>query len=99
MRREKWDLIQKIARKLTRDILIDFLENGLGLDHPVEEIDLKRVHRLGKPVAGKTRPIIMCFLRYPDREKVLRASFGLSHESEIKGLEGGLLKEIIEGDY
>ena len=69
----------------TRDILIFFLENGPGLDIPAEEIDLQRVHRLGKPVAGKTRPTIARFLRYPDREIVLTASFGL----------GGLPK----GDY
>mgnify|MGYP000011216211 CR=1 FL=1 len=79
----------------TRDILIDFLENGLGLDNPAEEIELQRVHRLGKPVAGKIRPIIARFLRYPDRERVLRASFRLSRESEIKVLED-YPKEIIE---
>ena len=53
----------------TRDILIDCLENGLGLDNPAEEIDLQRVHRLGKPVPGKTRPIIARFLRYPIGKK------------------------------
>ena len=79
----------------TRDILIDFLENGLGLDNPAEEIDLQRVHCLRKPVAEKTRSIIARFLRYPDREEVLRASFGLSRESEIKVLED-YRKEIIE---
>ena len=79
----------------TRDILIDFLENGLGLDNPAEEIELQRVHRLGKAVAGKIRPIIARFLRYPDRERVLRVSFCLSHESEIKVLED-YPKEIIE---
>ena len=47
----------------TRDILIDFLENGLGLDNPAEEIELQRVHRLGKPVPGKIRPIIARFSR------------------------------------
>ena len=46
----------------TCDILIDFLENDLGLDNPAEEVDLQRVHHLGKPIAGKTRPIIMRFL-------------------------------------
>ena len=79
----------------TCDILIDFLENGLGLDNPAEDIYLQRVHRLSKPVAGKTRPIIARFLRYPDRDKVLRASFGLTRESEVKVLED-YPKEIIE---
>ncbi|XP_067026690.1 uncharacterized protein [Acropora muricata] len=79
----------------TPDILIDFLENGLGLDSPAEEIELQRVNRLGKPVAGKIRPIITRFLRYLDKERVLRASFRLSRESEIKLLED-YPKEIIE---
>ena len=46
-------------------------------------------------MAGKTRPIIAQFLRYPDRDWVLRESFGLSHELEIRVLED-FLKEIIE---
>ena len=46
-------------------------------------------------MAGKIRPIIARFLRYPDRERVLRASFRLSRESEIKLLED-YQKEIIE---
>ena len=95
MRRKKWELIQKIARKWTRDILIDFFENGLGLDNHTKEIELLRVHHLGKPVEGKIGPIIVGFLRYQDRERVLRASFRLSRESKIKVLEG-YPKEIIE---
>ena len=79
----------------TRDILIDFLENGLGLDNPAQEIELQRVHRLGKRVAGRTRPIIARLVRYPDRERVFRASFRLSRESEIKVLED-YPKEIIK---
>ena len=79
----------------TRDILIDFLENGLGLDNPAQEIELQRVHRLGKRVAGRTRPINARLVRYPDRERVFRASFRLSRESEIKVLED-YSKEIIK---
>ena len=61
----------------TRDILIDFLENGLGMDKSAEKINLQRVHRLGKPAPGKIKPIIARFLRYPDRENVSRASLAL----------------------
>ena len=46
-------------------------------------------------MAGKTRPTIARFLRYPDRERVLRASFGLSRELEIRVVED-FPKEIIE---
>ena len=44
------------------------------MDKSAEKIDLQRVHHLGKPAAGKIKPIIARFLRYPDRENVLRAS-------------------------
>ena len=78
----------------TRNILFEFLENGLGLENPEKKIELQRVHRLGKPTAGKARPIIARFLRYQDREMVLRASFHLQ-DSEIKVLED-YPQEIIE---
>ena len=79
----------------TPDILIDFLENGLDLDNPAQEIELQRVHRLGKHVAGRTRPIIAGLVRYPHRERDFRASLRLSRESEIKVLEY-YPKEIIK---
>ena len=78
----------------TRNILFEFLENRLGLENPEKKIELQRVHRLGKPTAGKARPIIARFLRYQDREMVLRASFHLQ-DSEIKVLED-YPQEIIE---
>lgn len=78
----------------TRNILFEFLRNGLGIETPEKKIELQRVHRLGKPISGKTRPIIARFLRYQDREMVLRASFHLQ-DSEVKVLED-YPQEIIE---
>ena len=49
---------------------------------------------MGKPVSGKTRPVIARFLRYQDREMVLRASFHL-RDPDIKVLED-YPQEIIE---
>ena len=49
---------------------------------------------MGKPASGKTRPIIARFLRYQDREMVLRASFHL-RDPKIKVLED-YPQEIIE---
>ncbi|KAL9968770.1 hypothetical protein ACROYT_G020892 [Oculina patagonica] len=78
----------------TRNILFEFLEKRLGLENPEKEIELQRVHRIGKPTAGKTRPIIARFLRFQDREMVLKASFRLQ-DPEIKVLED-YPQEIIE---
>ena len=78
----------------TRNILFEFLENSLGFENPEKKIELQRVHRLGKPTPGKARPIIARFLRYQDREMVLRASFH-QRDSEIKVLED-YPQEIIE---
>ena len=78
----------------TRNILFEFLRNGVGIETPEKKIELQRVHRLGKPISGKTRPIIARFLRYQDREMVSRASFHLQ-DSEVKVLED-YPQEIIE---
>ena len=77
-----------------RELLFEFLKNGLGFKDPEKKFKLQRVHRLGKPAPGKTRPIIARFLRYQDREMLLRASFHL-REPEIKVLED-YPQEIIE---
>jgi len=42
----------------TREILFDFIENTLGIENAATKIEFQRVHRLGKPVPGKSRPII-----------------------------------------
>ena len=78
----------------TRELLFEFLKNGLGFEDPEKKFELQRVHRLGKPASGKTRPIIARFLRYQDREMVLRASFHLQ-DREIRVLED-YPQEIIE---
>ena len=70
----------------THELLFEFLKNGLGFEDPVKKFELQRVHCLGKPVSGKTRLIIARFLRYQDREMVLRASFHL-RDPENKVLE------------
>lgn len=70
----------------TRNLLFEFLKHGLGFEEPEKKFELQRVHRLGKPTSGKTRPIIARFLRYQDRKMVLRASFHL-RDPKIKVLE------------
>ena len=78
----------------TIDVLCEFLHDVLGFGDPKRNMEFQRVHRIGKSVRGKPRPILARFLRYQDRETVLRAGF------ELKGTEYMILQdfpqEIIE---
>jgi len=47
----------------TYAILLDFMENTLDLGETARLFELQRAHRLGRPVAGKTKPIFARFLR------------------------------------
>ena len=66
----------------------------LGFEDPKRNMVFQRVHRIGKSVRGKPRPILARFLLYRDRETVLRAGF------ELKDTEYMILQdfpqEIIE---
>jgi len=93
-RRENWKFFGLAEKETKRDLLFEFLKNGLGFEEPEKKFELQRVHRLAKPASGKTRPIIARFLRYQDCEMVLRASFHL-RDPEIKVLED-YPQEIIE---
>ena len=57
------------------DVLCEFLHEVLGFGDPKRNMEFQRVHRIGKSVRGKPRPILARFLRYQDRETVLRAGF------------------------
>lgn len=78
----------------TRDVLYGFMEEVLGLENPRVNIEIQRVHRIGKSVGGKPKPILARFLRFQDREKVLRAGFNLK-ETEFMVLQD-FPQEIIE---
>ena len=58
-------------------VLCEFLHNVLGFGDPKRNMEFQRVHRIGKFVRGKPRPILARFLRYQDRETVLPAGSGL----------------------
>ena len=74
----------------TRDILVEFLSNQLGFHHP-EEIEFQRIHRIGKK-GDRPRMIIARFLRYADRERVMKNAFKLK-ETDFKIFED-LPKEL-----
>ena len=67
----------------TRGILVEFLSNQLGLHLP-EEIEFQRIHRIGKN-GDRPRMIIARFLRYADRERVMKNAFKLK-ETDFKFL-------------
>ena len=50
-----------------KETLSAVIKEKMGVKEPVE---LDRVHRVGKPKEGQTRPIIAKFLRWQDTEKV-----------------------------
>ena len=76
--------------KDTRRILVEFLSNQLGFYHP-KEIEFQRLHRIGKK-GDRPRMIIACFLRYADRERVMKNAFKLK-ETDFKIFED-LPKEL-----
>ena len=76
------------------DVLGEFLHEVLGFGDPKRNMEFQRVHRIGKSVRGKPRPILARFLRYQDRETVLRAGFGLK-DTEYMILQD-FPQEIIE---
>ena len=55
----------------TIDVLCEFLYDVLGFGDPKRNMEFQRVHRIGKSVRGKPRPILARFLRYQDRESAL----------------------------
>ncbi|XP_078375810.1 uncharacterized protein LOC144659258 [Oculina patagonica] len=59
----------------TRKVLQDFLQEQLGITSP-ERIEFQRIHRLGKK-KERPRMIIARFLRYGDRERIIREAFKL----------------------
>lgn len=54
----------------TAKVLVDFVANELNVSNTAD-IDFQRVHRLGKPKDKGPRAIIPCFLKYPDKERIL----------------------------
>ena len=64
--------IAKEKEEITDEVIINTLYEKLDLD--ITSWDLERTHRIGerKKTRGKTRPIIVKFVRYNDRNRVFR---------------------------
>jgi len=61
----------KHTRNTQEKLSTKFLEQQLKITNARETIEFQRLHRLGKPKSGSSRPIIACFLRYGDKELVM----------------------------
>lgn len=82
--------IQEVgAEEETEEVLVNFLRTELGLED-VHGLEFQRVHRIGKrdPSDGKPRQIIVRFLRYPDREKIM------FNARKLKGKDFGISPDL-----
>ena len=63
----------KVSTENTKSVLTEFLERVLGIED-AQSIEYQRVHRMGAPRKenGRERIIIARFLRFTDRERVLK---------------------------
>ena len=77
----------------TREVLWKFLEEKLHIED-ARQIEFQRVHRNGRKISNKPRPILARFLRFTDREKVRKKA------KELKGtnfvIYEDLPKELID---
>ena len=76
----------------TGKVLAEFLSTKLGIQNP-DDIELQRVHRIGKK-GDRPRMIIARFLRYADRERVMRKAFKLKNTNFT--IYDDIPKELIE---
>jgi len=78
----------------TFSVMHNFLKEELNLEK-AENIEFQRAHRIGKKKTGETRPVIVRFLKFPEREVAFRRACQLEGETNAK-VYSDLLKEISE---
>ena len=61
----------------TKNVLTNFISRQLGIENP-EGIEFQRVHRIGKK-GDRPRMVIARFLRYADRERIMRNAYRLKN--------------------
>ncbi|CAB3992748.1 unc-13-like C [Paramuricea clavata] len=62
----------------------EILQNKLEIDDASSKMPIERAHRIGRNRRGNPRPIVVKFLRYPDKELVKRSA------SKLKGTSIGI---------
>ena len=55
----------------TKEIVHNFFEQELKIENSRTKYEFQMVHRLGKPNSTSSRPIIVRFLRFTDKEEVM----------------------------
>ena len=66
-----------------RQVLHKFLKEELELKI-TEDIEFQRAHRIGKKKTGETRPVIVRFLRFPERQLVFKRAREMQEETNVK---------------
>ena len=80
--------------KDVRQVVHKFLKEELELEI-TEDIEFQRAHHIGKKKTGETRPVIVRFLRFPEREMVFKRAREMQEETNAK-VYADYLKEISE---
>ena len=78
----------------TFEVMRKFLKEELDLEN-AENIEFQRAHRIGKKKMREARPVIVRFLRFPERELVFRKARELESDTDVK-VYSDLPKEISE---
>ena len=86
-------LVHEIAEEkeeITDEVIINTLNETLDLE--IKLRDINRTHRIGelKKTRGKTRPIIVKFVRYNDRNQVVR------NKKKLKGQKISITEKLMK---
>ncbi|XP_052693770.1 uncharacterized protein LOC128172039 [Crassostrea angulata] len=66
-----FDGIQEETEEHTEEVLKTFIQKEMNIS---DDLPFHRVHRMGKRIPGKHRPIVAKFVLFKDRKKVRRAA-------------------------
>ena len=80
----------------TTKVVHHFFKEELELEGG-ENIEFQRAHRIGKKKTGEARPVIVRFLRFPDRELVFRRVREIEDEIDVKVYSDYTPKRSVKG--
>ena len=81
------NVILKGVRESENENVLDSVVKIMNIDeneHKVEPADFQRVHRLGKPMQGKTRPVIVRFVNFSKKLAVLKSKQAIKDKQDVK---------------
>ena len=86
---------EEVNEENTSETVYRFMERELNIEG-ARHIEFQRVHRIGAKKPGNSRPIIACFLKYPDRARVFKRALERRGHIDVK-IYSDLPREIQEG--